>query len=199
MGQELACRLHREGRTCTGKAQLETDYLLFRGEERLKLHFRDLQSVHAQVGMLHLEYPGGPAVFELGNAAEKWAQKILHPPTRADKLGIHTGLMVRVEGEFPADFLAELEPLRPAGKQKADLLFFAAPATASLARVPKLAFALAPAGSLWIVYPKGVDTIREIDVLQAGRAAGLKDTKVASFSATHTALRFVIPVAARAR
>jgi hypothetical protein len=48
-----------------------------------------------------------------------------------------------------------------------------------------------------VVYPKGVQTIREIEVLDAGRTAGLKDTKVASFSPTHTALRFVIPVSAR--
>jgi hypothetical protein len=47
------------------------------------------------------------------------------------------------------------------------------------------------------VYPKGVPAIREIEVLQAGRAAGLKDTKVASFSSTLTALRFAIPVAER--
>jgi hypothetical protein len=33
--------------------------------------------------------------------------------------------------------------------------------------------------------------------LEGGRAAGLKDIKVASFSATHTALKFAIPVAAR--
>ena len=56
---------------------------------------------------------------------------------------------------------------------------------------------LKPDGALWIVYPKGVPEIREMDVLLAGREAGLKDTKVASFSATHTALRFVIPIAKR--
>ena len=56
---------------------------------------------------------------------------------------------------------------------------------------------LKPAGALWVVYPKGVQTIREIEVIAAGREAGLKDVKVASFSATHTALKFVIPVASR--
>ena len=39
--------------------------------------------------------------------------------------------------------------------------------------------------------------IREVEVIERGRTAGLKDVKVASFSATHTALKFVIPVAAR--
>jgi hypothetical protein len=56
---------------------------------------------------------------------------------------------------------------------------------------------LASKGALWVVHPKGVQIIREIEVLDAGRAAGLKDTKVVAFAPTHTALRFVIPVAAR--
>ncbi len=36
-------------------------------------------------------------------------------------------------------------------------------------------------------------------ILEAAQASGLVDNKVASFSDTHTALRFVIPVALRPR
>jgi len=53
------------------------------------------------------------------------------------------------------------------------------------------------AAALWIVYPKGPKDITENDVLAAGRKAGLKDVKVAGFSPTHTALKFVIPAARR--
>jgi hypothetical protein len=53
------------------------------------------------------------------------------------------------------------------------------------------------AAALWIVYPKGQKDITENDVLAAGRKAGLKDVKVVGFSPTHTALKFVIPVARR--
>ena len=52
---------------------------------------------------------------------------------------------------------------------------------------------LSSAGALWIVYPKGRQEITELQVLDAGRAAGLVDVKVVSFSATHTALKFVRP------
>ena len=62
MGQELDCRMQYQRRTLTGKAYLETDYILFRGEERLKISIKDLQSVTAQDGLLHLDFPGGPAV-----------------------------------------------------------------------------------------------------------------------------------------
>ena len=58
-------------------------------------------------------------------------------------------------------------------------------------RVKELAPSLSGAGALWIVYPKGKQDITELQVLDAGRAAGLVDVKVVSFSATHTALKFV--------
>jgi len=50
---------------------------------------------------------------------------------------------------------------------------------------------------MWIVYPKGQKHITEEDVLGAGRKAGLVDVKVVGFSATHTALKFVVPVSSR--
>jgi hypothetical protein len=197
MGQELQCRLQYQKRTLAGTAYLETDYLLFRGEERLKIALKDLTAVQAEDGLLKIEFPGGPAALELGKAAGKWAQKILHPPTRAGKLGLKPGLAVRLAGEFDAGFLEELRGCNIDGTGKADLVFFAAASKRDLARVGKLGAWLKPAGALWVVYPKGVAAIREIEVLEAGRAAGLKDTKVASFSATQTALRFVIPVGER--
>ena len=48
-----------------------------------------------------------------------------------------------------------------------------------------------------MVYPKGQKHITENDILAAGRKSGLKDVKVVAFSATHTALKFVIPVSNR--
>ena len=193
MGQELDCTLRYRQRILAGKAYLETAYILFRGEERLKIPFEHLTGVHAAGGILKLEFAEGPAFFELGAAAEKWARKILHPPTRLEKLGVKPGLAIVVEGELDAGFLREIGELAGA-KAKADLLFFAAQKTADLARIAKLKTRLKPRGGLWVVYPKGVTAIREIEVIEAGRAAGLKDNKVASFSPTHTALRFALPV-----
>ena len=43
---------------------------------------------------------------------------------------------------------------------------------------------------IWVVYAKGRKDPREADVRAAGLAAGLVDVKVASFSPTHTALKF---------
>jgi hypothetical protein len=191
MGQELACRMQYQQRSLAGTAYLETDHILFRGDERVKIPLKDLQSVTAANGVLTLEFAGGRAALELGAAAAKWAQKILHPPTRAHKLGVKPGLTVRLIGEFDADFLEELRETTPIAKGRADLVFFVAAETKALHRIPKLLSALKPTGALWVVYPKGVPQIREVEVIHAGRAAGLKDVKVVSFSATHTALKFV--------
>ncbi|HWC96552.1 MAG TPA: hypothetical protein VG456_07380 [Candidatus Sulfopaludibacter sp.] len=200
MGQEIDCRMRHGARALNGRAFLETDHVLFRGAERVKILFKDLTGVHAAGGILKLDFAGGPAELELGPAAEKWAHKILHPPSRLDKLGVKEGLSVRLAGQFEEKFLAELRERKvpaDAAKGKQDLIFFAGQETGDLAQIRKLAGGLKAAGALWVIYPKGVAAIREIEVIEAGRAAGLKDVKVAGFSATHTGLKFVIPLAAR--
>ncbi|HEX5141970.1 MAG TPA: DUF3052 family protein, partial [Dehalococcoidia bacterium] len=63
-----------------------------------------------------------------------------------------------------------------------------------LRRLGALRGAIKPAGALWVVSPKGKGIeVKDVDVMAAAREAGLVDTKVVSFSATHTALKLVIP------
>jgi hypothetical protein len=83
------------------------------------------------------------------------------------------------------------------GRTKAALIFFEARKATDLVKIAKLASGIVPDGGIWVIYPKGRKEIREIEVIEAGRAAGLKDVKVAGFSATHTALKFVIPMTKR--
>jgi hypothetical protein len=197
MGQELVCKARIQHRiTMEGRAQLETDFVLFRGPERFKVSFGELTAVEASGGVLKLEFAAGPAELELGDAAEKWARKILNPPSLMDKLGVKPGLTVRLIGEFD-DFepgfrkeIAERQAVAVA-KGKCDLLFLVAGRSAELHRIGKLKANLKTGGALWVVYPKGVPEIKEIEVIEAGRAAGMKDVKVARFSVTHTALKFV--------
>jgi hypothetical protein len=109
---------------------------------------------------------------------------------------------VSLRGKFDENFLRELREMDSVvtdGKAAVDAewIFFAADLQKHLAQVSKIAKSLKGAAALWIVYPKGRKDITENDVLAAGRKAGLKDVKVVGFSATHTALKFVIPVARR--
>ena len=119
-----------------------------------------------------------------------------------EKLGVKPGAKVSLLGSFDEGFLRELRELNSLvtnGKaaEDAEWIFFAADLEEHLAQVSKLAKSLKGAAALWIVYPKGQKDITENDVLAAGRKAGLKDVKVAGFSPTHTALKFVIPASRR--
>jgi hypothetical protein len=119
-----------------------------------------------------------------------------------DKLGVKPGQRVAVLGVESAEFLTDLTARVPEysrGKRiaDADLVFFSAEARGDLLRLESLGRSIKKNGAVWVVYPKGQTHIREIDVIQAGKDAGLTDNKVCSFSVTHTALRFVIPVAKR--
>jgi hypothetical protein len=104
-----------------------------------------------------------------------------------------------VEG---AEFLADLAARVPGYSRGqrlagADLIFFSAEDSKDLPNLKSLATSIHPEGAIWVVYPKGQTRIREIEVINAGKAAGLTDNKVCRFSETHTALRFSIPVAKR--
>ena len=115
---------------------------------------KDLTGVTAADGVLKLEFPGGPAELELGKAAEKWAEKILHPPSRADKLGVKPGVVVRLVGEFETDFLDELQARGAQiveGRAKAGLVFLEARKTADLAKIAKLVSGIVPDGGIWVV------------------------------------------------
>ena len=202
MGRELLCSVRTGGKTAHGKALLETSEILFRGDLRLKIPFASLKSVLARDGELHLKWSNGSAAFALGEQAEKWAHKILHPKSTEEKLGIKPGLVVSAiamgDGDFVDDLRAKAKSFSDAKALKgSDLIFFGAQTAAELSRVKKLAPSLASAGALWIVYPKGKQEIKESDVFAAGKAAGLVDVKVVRFSETHTALKLVIPTAKR--
>lgn len=202
MGRELLCTIRSDGKTANGKALLETNEIIFRGDFWLKLPFASLKSVVARDGQLHLKWPEGSAVLELGEQAEKWAHKILHPKSTADKLGVKPGLVISVVAMDDGDFLKTLRANAKSFSDAkpisdSDLIFFGAARAAELVRAKKLAPSLSSAGALWVVYPKCKREITELQVLSAGKRAGLVDIRVVSFSATHTALKFVRPKAKR--
>jgi hypothetical protein len=202
VGSELKCQARFGEQVGEGKALLETSELIFRGPFRLKIPFTQMKSVKAVDGELHVQFAEGKASFALGPQAEKWANKILHPKSRMEKLGIKPGAKVSVIGELDESFKRELEEVTSAvthGKVAADAewIFLCAESVKELAQSGQIAKALRGAMALWIVYPKGRKDLSETDVISTGRGSGLKDVKVVGFSSTHTALKFVVPLANR--
>lgn len=119
-----------------------------------------------------------------------------------DKLGVKPGQRICVLGVEDAAFLKDLAAIAPGaahGKAQkgSDVILLAAENLKSLAQVKSLEPHLQRNGAIWVVYPRGQQHIREADVMAAGKSAGLTDNKICRFSETHTALRFVIPVARR--
>ena len=122
-----------------------------------------------------------------------------------DKLGIRPGMRVAILGvddedirPLIADRTTDLTEGWP--DPDTDIVLLAADSTADLQPLSDLASRIRPNGAIWVVSRKGkAATLRDIEVMAAARAAGLIDNKVVSFSATHTSIRLVIPVARRPR
>jgi hypothetical protein len=200
MGQEVNCKLRLGKKVAEGKALLESQELIFRASDlRLKIPFGQMSSIEAKDGWLRIRYPDGAVALELGPQAPKWADKILHPKSLIDKLGVKAGMRISLVGLGDGDFRRDLASRTPdvaEGKAAtdSDLIFLAADGAKDLDRMRALQKSIKPNGAIWVVYPKGQQHITEAGVFAAGKQAGLVDVKVASFSATHTALKFVIPV-----
>ncbi len=202
MGAEAKCTLTFGKTRAEGKALLETDGLIFRGGDvRLSVPYKQMSKVEAKAGALRVTFPDGVAVFAIGDAAPKWASKILNPPSRLDKLGVKPSHEVLVLGVDDAEFAGELAHrgarVTTKASGQADVIFYAAASRAALDKLVPLQKHLKRAGAIWVIRPKGAQAITEADVMRAGKAAGLVDVKVARFSDTHTAEKFVIPVAKR--
>jgi len=122
--------------------------------------------------------------------------------TLLEKLGVKPGQRILILGVTDGAFINDIEPLAPTFAERKpaadiDLIFLGAQQKADLKRLASLRKSIVANGAVWVVYPKGVQHIRETDVINAAKSAGLVDNKVCSFSPTHTALRCVIPVAQR--
>jgi hypothetical protein len=205
MGAEATCVATFKGRHASGKARLETQELRFRADAfNLAIPFVQMSKVGTRNGTLSVTFPAGVVSFELGTAAERWADKILHPPSRLQKIGVKPEWRASAIGIAETAFLKELEGAvahLSIGRvvKNCDAIFFGVTSEAELARLEKLKASLKPNGALWIVRPKGRPEISERATMAGGKAAGLVDVKVVGFSATHTAEKFVIPVTARPR
>jgi hypothetical protein len=192
MGKEADVEaLWPDGGRAAGRLQLEPPKLIFRGPERRVFEGEGLAGVRAEGRDLVL---ASGERFRLPTAAAGWAEAILHPKGRLDKLGVKAGQRVAVLGLDDADFAAELAARAPpvdAGDDL-DLIFYGAVSAGELAAIGGLVPRLAARGALWVVSRKGKALkIKDVEVMAAAKAHGLVDTKVCAFSDTRTALRFV--------
>ena len=215
MGLETRCTLRLGRDEFSGTAHLDSTALTFRGEAKMAVALAAVKSVGVgRGGELMITHAGGACSLLLTDraTAEKWELKIRYPKSLVDKLGLKPESRVAVLGvddaEFNAQAAARLK-MPPVGRLPAkppaisapgalDFIFYAADSEEELARLAMLKRYLAPTGAIWVVSLKGkAARIKDVDVMRAARRAGLVDNKVCGLSATHTALKLVIPVAVR--
>ena len=130
------------------------------------------------------------------------AEKDYSRRTRLQKLGVKPEWRVSVVSVGDPEFIKELRDAVEhvsVGRllDQSDAIFFGALDAKELVRLGTLKQSMKQNGALWVIRPKGRPEISERAVMDAGKAAGLVDVKVISFSATHTGEKFVIPVANR--
>jgi hypothetical protein len=175
-----------------GRLQFEPPRLIFRGSERRVFQGEGLANVRAEGADLVL---ADGCRFTLGEkAAASWAEAILHPKGRLEKLGVKAGQRAAILNLDDPAFAAELAtrvPPASADTGDLDILFYGADSAAELERIPILTAVLADRGALWIVSLKGKAAgVKDVEVMAAARLAGLVDSKVCAFSETRAALRF---------
>ena len=203
MGYDATCTLTTGGRTFAGKASLEEKALIFRGEARLTIPLSIVAGAEASDGRLRFSAGGRPMVLELGVQAEKWARRIATPPSRLQKLGVKDGMRVGLEGVDDPVLAEDIEGCGAAielgaGESGLDMIFFGAEKLADLDRLSALARRIQPAGVIWLLRLKGkAAVVSEAASMAAAKRAGLVDVKVVSYSETHSAEKYVIPVAKR--
>jgi len=125
----------------------------------------------------------------------------------AKKLGIKDGFRVALV-DLPAEVQAELRRALSTCQilknldPPLDFVFVFTKSRAELERkVKSIAPALAPAGMLWVSWPKKssgvVSDLDENVIREVGLKAGLVDVKVCAVTEVWSGLKFVIPVARR--
>jgi hypothetical protein len=194
MGREIRCRVRHDGQEAEAKAQLETDELIVRSPFRLTVPRAGIRSATVAGEALEVVYDGGALTLGLGEReAAKWAADIANPKSLADKLDVKAGQRVLLVG---AD--AELVGAgHRVDEGEADVVFLAAETPEALEQIASLRDQIARDGAIWVIRPKGRDDLTEGMVIAAGRGAAMHDVKIARISATHTGMKFVIPVEQR--
>jgi hypothetical protein len=205
MGAETTCAVTFKGKTSTAKVRLETNVLQIRGADlKLNVPFSAMKRVVARDGALHIAHAAASLTLALGKAADRWVEKILHPPSRLTKLGVRPDWRAAIVGDLDREFVDELRDAvatLSVGRmlKQADAVFVGISGSSDFERVATAKSSIKADGAVWLIRPKGSAEATEGSVMAAGRAAGLVDVKVVAFSTTHSAMKFVIPVKDRRR
>ena len=115
-----------------------------------------------------------------------------------DRLGVKPGAKIAVVNLDDNGFVHLLrerttDVVKGKPRTRCDIVFVGADSPGELVeRLRVVKSWIEPNGAIWAIRPKGpTTTLKDTDAIQAGLDAGLVDNKIASFSDSHGAMRFV--------
>lgn len=193
MGREALCYGELGEEAGEVRALLESHELKLRGDIKATLAFTELQGAKVRGDALEAQTPRGLLRLHLGKIeARKWLDRIEHPPTLAQKLGIGPGTPVHVVSMPPEG----AEVLAQAGAVIGDfagakLVFVAIASQDDLRALDHLARKLLSDAQLWVLRQKGKGAVvKEVEIMGVLRAQGLAPSKTAAWSEEYAADRY---------
>ena len=173
-----------------------------RGAFKTRIPLKAVDAAEVDGRKLIVSHGNSRTVLHLGPEAARWADRILNPRSRLEKLGLKPGMVVSCQGISDP---ALQDELTAAGatvswgriKKDSDLIFLGVERDPEVSRIAPAVASLRPNGAIWVIHPKGKEGVKDTTIFAAGREAGLVATKVAKFSESHTAEKLVVPVAKR--
>lgn len=199
MGLETVCTVLYGGESYEPKVLLETEAVICRGALKKTFRFSDMSQVVAEDDALSFRHKGASVEIRVGEKAAVWAEKIKNPKGLLDKLGVKAGDEVALVGVMGGPFREQLSVRTDNVSEgvpnvPVPWIFFQADSADALSDLADLRSRITPNGAIWVLHPKGRQDIKDLHVFAAAKAAGLVDVKVAGFSASHSAIKLVIPL-----
>ncbi len=193
MGREASC--HAELGDLAGQvhAWLESDAVILRGGIVGRFRLDGLKDMRVDGDVFKATTERGPMCLHLGAAeAAKWLDRIRHPRSLGQKLGLEPGVPVHLAGTHP-EVLAMLHALGAdmAPLDRARLIFVAVEAQDDLQALDALASSLPDSVHLWVLRLKGkAATVKESEIMARLRTHGLAPSKTAAWSDRFAADRY---------
>jgi hypothetical protein len=205
MGTEIVGEAAYRGASHRIKLHLDGKDLTLRDGLKLSIPLNAVRQASAKDGQLTVKWLDEKIVLSVGDKAARLAQKILHPPSLLDKLGIKAGHTVSIIGLEDKAVLREIREraasvCEDSVAQDSDVILLRATKKADLRRLKPLQKSLKRDGMIWVLWrkgQKGPSDVKEMEVMHAAKASGLVDVKIASFSDELSALKVVIPKSMR--
>src|SRR5688572_6028307 len=178
MGIETTCRVETDAGTGDAKVLLETEELIVRGAFKTRIPLKTVESSDLDGRKLIVSHGNSRTVLHLGPEAARWADRILNPRTRLEKLGVKPGIAVSCQGIADP---ALQDELTAAGatvswgriRKDSDLILLGVERDAAVSPIAPAVASLRPNGAIWVIHPKGKEGVKDPTIFSAGREAGL--------------------------